>query len=182
MRTKIRQMISAIDPLDAMEARHRAFSQAWIDSGADLFRVAKPATPDPHLVAYFLLVDDQHFLLVDHINAELWLPTGGHVEPDEHPKETVSRELREELGIEAVFLRQNPLFVSVTETVGKTSGHTDVSLWFALQGNEETQLRFDASEFRGVHWFRRLDAPLHRTDPHMERFLKKLYGGHCKLP
>jgi ADP-ribose pyrophosphatase YjhB (NUDIX family) len=38
-------------------------------------------------------------LLVDHQNAGLWLPPGGHVEIAEHPRATVARELREELGL-----------------------------------------------------------------------------------
>lgn len=176
MSAEIRRMISEIEPLDATEAKHIDFSLAWIDSGADLFRVVKSATPDPHLVSYFLLIDGEHLLLVDHINAELWLPTGGHVEPDENPRETVVRELREELGIKAEFLHGKPLFVSVSETVGKTSGHTDVSLWFALQGHREMKLRFDVSEFHDVRWFHHTEVPFQRTDPHLGRFLKKLYG------
>jgi 8-oxo-dGTP pyrophosphatase MutT (NUDIX family) len=38
-------------------------------------------------------------LLVDHKNARLWLPTGGHVEEGEDPRATVVRELKEELGL-----------------------------------------------------------------------------------
>ena len=44
-------------------------------------------------------VTDGGVLLVNHINAGLWLPPGGHVEPDEHPAQTASREALEELGI-----------------------------------------------------------------------------------
>ena len=176
MSTEIRQMISEIEPLDETEAKHIDFSLAWIDSGAELFRVVKPATPDPHLVSYFLLIDGDHLLLVDHINAELWLPTGGHVKPDENPRETVMRELREELGIHAEFLCEKPLFVSVSETVGKTSGHADVSLWFVLKGHREEKLRFDASEFHAVRWFHHSEVPFERTDPHLGRFLRKLYS------
>src|SRR4051812_41579927 len=86
--------------LTAVERGHLDFAQEWIASGASLFRVEKPAKPDPHLVAYFVLLDlaTKKVLLVDHKNAELWLPAGGHVEPNEHPKETVRREIVEELG------------------------------------------------------------------------------------
>ncbi|MEV4702232.1 NUDIX domain-containing protein [Actinoplanes sp. NPDC049316] len=38
-------------------------------------------------------------LLVDHRNARLWLPPGGHVEPGEAPAVTAGRELAEELGV-----------------------------------------------------------------------------------
>jgi hypothetical protein len=52
---------------------------------ADIYRLRKPEVPRQHLVAYFALVDveAETLLLVDHINARLWLPTGGHVEPGE---------------------------------------------------------------------------------------------------
>jgi 8-oxo-dGTP diphosphatase len=169
-------MISEIRPLDEVEAKHIDFTLVWIDSGAELFRTVKPATPDPHLVSYFLLVHGDYLLLVDHINAELWLPTGGHVEPGENPRETVVREVREELGIDADFLCKTPLFLSVSETVGKTSGHTDISLWFVLKGHRGEKLGFDASEFHTVRWFHHTEVPFERTDQHLCRFLRKLFG------
>jgi 8-oxo-dGTP diphosphatase len=55
--------------------------------------------------------------------------TGGHLEVEEHPIDAVKREIREELNIEAKFLIDHPLFLTVTVTVGLTSGHRDVSLW-----------------------------------------------------
>lgn len=39
-------------------------------------------------MSYFLVASDTQVLLVDHKNAQLWLPTGGHVEPGEHPRDT----------------------------------------------------------------------------------------------
>src|SRR5882724_7728074 len=101
MRAHIRDELMAIAPLDATEREHLADALLWVDSGAELCRIAKPATPPKHLVSYFAVVDAGHILLVDHKNAQLWLPAGGHVEPGEHPRTTVSRELEEELGITA---------------------------------------------------------------------------------
>jgi 8-oxo-dGTP pyrophosphatase MutT (NUDIX family) len=42
---------------------------------------------------------DGRILLVDHVNAGLWLPPGGHVEVDEDPGLTARREIQEELGL-----------------------------------------------------------------------------------
>jgi 8-oxo-dGTP diphosphatase len=44
-----------------------------------------------------VVLRDQYgrILLVDHVNAGLWLPPGGHVEPDEDPEVTARREARE---------------------------------------------------------------------------------------
>ena len=174
MRNEILAEISAIDPLDAIESSHVADARSWIASGVDLCRIAKPATPPKHLVSYFVLVDDGHVLLVDHRNAKLWLPTGGHVEPGEHPRQTVRRELQEELGIKAPQKISPPLMITCTETVGLTAGHVDVSLWYALPGDRRCALLYDAEEFNAVRWFAFTDVPLSRSDPHMARFLHKL--------
>ncbi len=174
MRQVIRSEINRINPLDEVETAHISDTLNWIDSGAGLFRLAKPATPPRHLISYFVLIDGDYVLLVDHINAELWLPTGGHVDLDENPRETVRREAFEELRIEANFMYPSPIFLTVTETVGLTAGHTDVSLWYVLRGDRTEQLSFDGSEFREVRWFHRNQVPLDRSDPHIERFMSKL--------
>ena len=121
-----------------------------------------------------MLVDGDWVLLVDHIKAQLWLPSGGHVEPGEHPAETVVREAKEELGIDAKFVSEKPAFLTVTETVGLTAGHTDVSLWYVLQGDCHAVLEFDQSEFERIKWFRSEEVPYNRTDPHMGRFFEKI--------
>ena len=177
----VRSEVLEIDPLDELESVTQTDILAWIDSGVELCRLAKPATPAKHLVSYFMLVDRDHLLLVDHINAGLWLPTGGHVEPGEHPRETAMRELREELGLEGEFLQNEPLLLTSTVTVGKTAGHTDVSLWYVFRGDRSAELIFDDSEFRSVRWFHRQDLPLDRTDPELHRFVEKLYSDSSAL-
>jgi len=176
MRALIEAMVRSIEPVDRVEAEHQARVLDWIASDAGLFRVSKPATPNPHLVAYFVVVDEEaeKVLLVDHKNAGLWLPTGGHVEPDEHPRATVIREAAEELGIAAEFLLDDPLFVTVAETVGLTAGHTDVTLWFALERDCRAPLDWDDEEFHAATWFGLTEIPPERSEPNLERFLRKL--------
>jgi 8-oxo-dGTP diphosphatase len=176
LRDEIASLIGAIDPHDPLEAQQRVFALRWIGSGAPLFRTHKPATPEPHLVAYFPLIDAVagKILLVEHRNAGLWLPAGGHVEPDEHPRATVEREVREELDIEADFVAAEPFFITVTKTSGSTARHTDVSLWYVLSGDTSTELRFDAGEFFSVRWFAPDEIPHDRAEPHLRRFLSKL--------
>lgn len=174
MRSAIREEVASIEPFDGLERTHIEDALAWIDSGSALCRVQKPATPPKHLVSYFVLVDDDHVLLVDHKNAGLWLPSGGHVEPGEHPRDTVARELLEELGLELSEPAVSPLMLTCSQTVGITAGHTDVSLWYVIDANRRVPLRFDANEFNSVQWFPFAEAPLSRSDPHLGRFLKKL--------
>lgn len=175
MNNLILDELAAIEPLDAIEAAHLADAVAWVESDAQLFRIAKPATPSKHLVSYFAVVDDDHILLVDHRNAGLWLPTGGHVEPGEHPRETVVRELFEELGLlAAVDAIGPPAMVTVTVTTGQTAGHTDVSLWYVVRGNRSAAFAFDTAEFSAARWFAFAEAPLRRADPHLGRFIAKI--------
>ncbi|WP_110513232.1 NUDIX hydrolase [Herpetosiphon llansteffanensis] len=175
MRSTIRGLVNQIAPLDLREQADCNKTLTWIDSDAPLFRTAKPATPPMHLVSYIVVYDPAtaQILLVDHRNAQLWLPCGGHVEPDEHPASTVSREIEEELGIEAQFYWPEPCFISVTETVGLTAGHIDVSLWYVVQADSQQTLRYDQAEFAQIRWFALDDVPLERSDPQLGRFLGK---------
>ncbi|WP_089009686.1 NUDIX hydrolase [Micromonospora viridifaciens] len=183
MRDEIRALVEALRPGDELEARHRAETLAWLAGTDDIFRRRKPRTPSPHLVAYFLLRDesDGAVLLVDHRNAGMWLPSGGHVEPGEHPVQTVRREVVEELGVPAVFaprLGERPAFLTVTPTVGPPEDrHTDVSLWYVLSGSRDQRLVPDPGEFRGVRWWTPrgvAEAEPGTIEPHLGRMLAKL--------
>ena len=174
MRAAIRREVVSIQPFDELEEIHQGDALAWIDSGAPLFRTAKPATPPRHLVSYFAVIDGREILLVDHKSAQLWLPPGGHVEPGEHPRDTVGRELREELGLVAGHNIAEPLMITCTTTVGLTAGHIDVSLWYVVKAARTQPIAYDKHEFAGARWFPYSDVPFHRSDPHLARFLAKL--------
>ena len=165
-------------PHDALEQQHIHETLTWIKSGAQIFRIQKPDIPAQHLVSYFILLDEEaeKVLLVDHKKAQLWLPSGGHVEPDEDPKEAARRECQEELGIEAEFKFEDPIFLTKTVTVGLTAGHTDVSLWYVLKGHEHDAYAFDRDEFNDIRWFALDEIPFSKADPHLGRFIEKLKG------
>jgi len=138
-------------------------------------------TPPKHLVSYAVLMDphDLSMFLVDHRQAGLCLPPGGHVEPGEDPADTVRREVIEELSIEADFsiVGALPAFVTVTRTAGSINSHTGVSLWYVISGNARSPIRLDPREFVGGRWWTAADlesADPALFDPHLGRFAAKL--------
>ncbi|HMD25102.1 MAG TPA: NUDIX domain-containing protein, partial [Streptosporangiaceae bacterium] len=156
LKSMITDLVSGIEPTDDLGREHRRNALSWLAGTDDIFRRVKPLTPSPHLVSYFLLVDRSagSVLLCDHRLSGLWLPTGGHVEPGEHPLGTVGREAVEELGVTAqpdAAFGDRPFFLTMTETVGPpATRHVDVSLWFALTGRLGQPLRPDQREFAQV--------------------------------
>ncbi len=178
---EIQHDIQSITPFDELEHAHIKDALAWSKSTTELFRIKKPDTPPKHLVSYFVLIDTEQksILLCDHIKAQLWLPSGGHVEPGEHPADTVRRESQEELSLTAKFVRNHakPFFITVTKTVGLTPGHTDVSLWYLIKGSRFNFINFDRREFNDIEWFTYdeiIESNPTIFDPHMQRFVKKL--------
>lgn len=182
MRSQVRALVEGVCPVDESEEMDRSEVLSWIDSGAAYCRTKKPATPPKHLVSYSVLLDVEagRVLLVDHRDAGLWLPAGGHVEPGEDPANAASRELSEELGIEPRFVVEvgpRPLMVTVTQTGGVSAGHVDVSLWYVFAGAVGQPLVIDEREMLGTRWWpleRVVHAEGTRFDPNLPRFLAKL--------
>jgi 8-oxo-dGTP pyrophosphatase MutT (NUDIX family) len=180
-RGRLSDLLQRIRPWDDLEQSHISTAQAWIASGAPLYRTVKPATPPMHLVSYFVVLDEGRgqVMLVEHRKAGLLLPTGGHVEPGESPWETVQRECQEELDITAVpstVIGEQPLFLTVTDTRGPGQ-HTDVSLWHLIRSTAETITWFSEEEFSSTKWLslaQVLAEPIETLDPHLHRFTAKL--------
>lgn len=160
LRRGIRAVVAAITPWDPVEADAQASVLRWIDSGAELFRHTG-SSPPRHLAVFFALLDDtaQSILQIHHVKAGTWLLPGGHVDT-EPPQDAVLREAAEELGIHPDFhpvTGSAPLFVTESQTNGLDS-HTDVSLWYLLQGRQATPVTADPGEISAVRWVRLADA------------------------
>jgi len=183
MKDGILELIRGIEAFDELERNHKDDAIKWIESGVEIFRIAKPDIPPKHLVSYFVLIDEVQgkIFLVDHIKAGLWLPAGGHVEPNENPKTTVEREAEEELKIKTNFINEKPFFITQAVTVNIAAGHTDVSLWYVLKGAADAPIDYDPREFNGCKWFtydELLDTPISKLDPNLHRFMHKWIRAH----
>ncbi len=66
-------------------------------------------TPTRHFTATGFVVHDGSVALHFHRKLRLWLPPGGHVEPDEDPVQAVLREIKEETGLDATVVPTSPV-------------------------------------------------------------------------
>ncbi len=176
IREHIHHLVRAITPYDEIEQEHLHNTCLWIKSGAPLFRVKYPDVPSQHFVCNFILFDASHrkVLMTDHKKSRQWRPPGGHMEPNEAPKETVTRECLEELNITADFWRPDPVFLNIKTSIDHGLQHTDVGLWYVLKGESNTTYSFDPGELNAICWFHLNDIPYEKSDPHMKRFIEKL--------
>jgi len=178
-REELMQLVNAITPHDERESKDQQQVTEWLAGNEPIYRIQKPDVPPMHLVSYFAIVDPRtnKMLLQDHLLAKLWVPAGGHVDPNEDPAETAQRECKEELGFAAPFLGERvPHFVTATTTNGQGQ-HTDVSLWYLLQADENTPLVVEDDKFNEVRWWKIDDilaSPPSLFDPELHRFITKI--------
>jgi len=189
IREEIYRLIKSIKPFDSLERRHISEVLSWINSGVEIYRIKKDAIPPKHLVSYALIVDTstEKVLLFDHKNAQLKLPSGGHIDLNELPVEAAKRELTEELNLSLPIYQEKsetvsvPYFISIAETVGINEPHTDVSLWYIFEGDSTRALDTETGEYQkefdNFFWMsfeKVLSIPIKQLDPHMHRVIKKI--------
>jgi 8-oxo-dGTP diphosphatase len=175
MRNTIYEIISQIKPHDDLEKNHISETLSWIKNAEQIFRVQKPDVPKKHLVCNFVLFDALHrkILMTDHKKSLQWRPTGGHMELDEEPTETVKRECMEELRVQADFLWPDPIFLNVKISEDHGINHIDVGLWYVLRGDSNATYQFDQEELNDIFWLRFDEIPYEKSDMHMSRFVDK---------
>ena len=110
------------------------------------------------------LVRDGKVLLVNHRKLRMWLPFGGHIEPNEDPVEALHREAREETGFEIEIVAERPEIdqrgvhvLPAPETIlleDIEPGHVHIDLIYFVRPVGGTQ-RLAENEHSEMRWFDR---------------------------
>ena len=146
--------------------------------------VDKPAGQElpKHFVATALIVRQDRILLVHHRKIGLWLPPGGHIEPQEDPVTAMKREVLEETGlfVEVVPLRKYspmasddtvrvlplPHHVQVERIAEGPHDHVDL-VYLCEAGPGEA---IGNAESLGIRWFSRDDLNSPEIVPNVRYF------------
>jgi len=132
-----------------------------------------------HFCTFFLPVHlkSKSVYLGHHIKADDWIPPGGHIEPDEHPLDTIKREFLEELKHElmdekielfdiGIKLIDNPLH--------NCKAHWD--LWYLVH-TDKINFRFTKKEYYHASWFKLEKAVTLTQDKDQSIIMQKLLLG-----
>jgi 8-oxo-dGTP pyrophosphatase MutT (NUDIX family) len=109
-----------------------------------------------HLCAFFVPYhqNSNSILLAEHKKAKDWIPPGGHIEPGEHPIDTVKREFKEELGTNLTNETINIFNLSIKpipHRLGYCKTHFD--MWYLVNMNSKINFIWDRREFSNAGWY-----------------------------
>ncbi len=129
---------------------------------------------EKHFTVTGFVVHGNRTLLLWHPLLKMWVPPGGHIEPNEDPQEAVLREIREETGLDACPIAGDerldvsyprelaaPVTILVEDSPepGRPHQHTDL-IYFCTIVGEPQALRRDESHLTWVD-----ETQLRRNEP-----------------
>ncbi len=153
--------------------------QRFLDRLAHNPKLTKREFVPDHICAFFVPIHRQSgsVYLGHHIKGRDWMPPGGHIEPGEHPVETVRREFREELrvGLGKEKIEIFNLSIKKIEHPRRYCRlHYD--LWY-LVWTDKLDFDFDPGEFYEAGWFGiREGAKKIKHNPDYRRIVAGLLG------
>ncbi len=100
----------------------------------------RPTAPTRDLAVSVFVVWRRRVLLHEHRRLGVWLPPGGHVEPDELPDDAAVREVLEEAGVRVTLVGEPPIAAPgprqltrprgvQLETIHEGHEHVDLIYW-----------------------------------------------------
>jgi len=113
------------------------------------------------VTAYVFNPNDRRFLMVHHRKLNMWVPPGGHVDPNEIPDNAAVRETLEETGVSVRLIdRKGPADSCLVAPFGiqrniiKEGLHEHLDLiYLAVPESDPAQAVLNDRESLGIGWF-----------------------------
>lgn len=113
------------------------------------------------VIGAFLFYNNK-VLLIHHKKLNLWLPPGGHIEKDETPDDAVTREFKEELGLDVKILNRNDipmggnivkqLAVPFYANVHRVGDHDHCCFFYLCKTKNPEKMTINTSELKNYAW------------------------------
>lgn len=143
--------------------------------------------PEKHFTASALIINDGKVLLLHHKKLGVWLYPGGHVEKNETPEQAVTREVKEETGLDIeimgekdnklsdinadVSVLHNP-YVILCEWVGDHY-HIDIVYLCKISGGTKG-IKYDKNESNDMGFFSVSELDNIKLFSNFKRLLEKV--------
>ena len=117
------------------------------------------------LVVSGYLIENDKILLIDHKKLNLWLPPGGHIDPNETPDQALIREFKEETNLDIEILNQDKvvfpkegkikkvLALPIHVNVHLAGDHDHCCFYYLCKSNNLEDLKIRESEINDARWF-----------------------------
>ena len=163
-------------PADDLESRHRDALVALLTTSAEPF--ARHAFVPGHVTAGCYIVDPASGRLLLHHHRRLgrWLQMGGHVEPDEAPRDAARREGEEESGLGDLRLTGDIVDLDV-HAIPAGRGepeHLHFDVRYVAATARPDAIRMMAAESNDLAWFELRDAEPRMNEAASSRVLRKI--------
>jgi len=165
-------------PICDSEATHAEFIDR-LKHGA----LTRDENPQSHFCAYFLLYNQTNrtVFIIHHKKSGLWISPGGHIDQGEGLRETLNREISEELGVNNFFKQAPPPFLltitPIENRVQPCKQHFDI--WYLL-ATDGANFNIDPKEFHDTKWLTIDDAKKIVIDPANIRALEIINNQYFK--
>jgi 8-oxo-dGTP diphosphatase len=114
------------------------------------------------VVTAYIFDDKKRLLLIHHNKLDMWLPVGGHIEPNETPDEAILREIQEETGLK-VEIQNIPEFIPEGNVkahlatpfhvnVHSVGDHDHCSLFYICKTKNPEEIKIQKEEIKGFRW------------------------------
>ena len=163
-------------PADDLESRHCDALLALLTTSSDPF--SRAAFDPGHVTASCFIVDPAtgRLLLHHHRRLDRWLQMGGHLEPDEAPRDAARREGSEESGLGDLRLTDDivDLDVHVIPAGRGEPEHLHFDVRYVAATVRPEAIRFVAEESRDLAWFALRDAEPRMNEAASSRVIRKI--------
>ncbi|MBI4136673.1 NUDIX domain-containing protein [Candidatus Roizmanbacteria bacterium] len=141
-------------------------------------KLVRDENPDDHFSTFFIpfVQKTKYVFMGDHIKSGVWLVPGGHIDRDEHPVDTIIREIKEELDT-AVTEKDIEFFdITITNINSSYPCKRHYDLWYLYRLRERVNFNYTKEEFKVAKWMNIEEAGDLLQDAGQTAVLGKLSG------